>query len=61
MPDVIGIISNVILVIWPAPHPRYVAAGRFSNIKNLLLIKTKQQGKNISLNNQPFNILAVEP
>ena len=27
MPDVIGIISVVILVIEPAPHPRYVAAG----------------------------------
>ena len=27
MPDVIGIISDVIQVIWPAPHPRCVAAG----------------------------------
>ena len=27
MPDVVGIISDVILVIWPAPHARCVAAG----------------------------------
>ena len=27
MPDVIDIISDVILVIWSAPHPRCVAAG----------------------------------
>ena len=25
--DVIDIISDVILVIYPAPHPRYVAVG----------------------------------
>ena len=27
MPDVIGIVKDVILVILPAPHPRCVAAG----------------------------------
>ena len=27
MPDVTGIISDVIMVIWSAPHPRCVAAG----------------------------------
>ena len=27
MPDVIGVIFDVILVIWPASHPRCVAAG----------------------------------
>ena len=29
VPDVIGIVKDVILVILPAPHPRCVAAGTY--------------------------------